>query len=127
MNINTNELFEVRKNPNTNYYEIYKGSQAQYNTETKQDYENKDMTITDDIASLSDEELMAYQERTNISSAQRQKVIEELEKRRNKPKTRVLRMDPLTGNRAAFVKTSFIMIMGILSVITCILLLLLLK
>ncbi len=127
LNVNTNELFEVRKNPNTNAYEVYKGSQAQYNTETIKDNEGSDITVTDDIASLSDEELMAYQERTNITSAQRQMAIVELAKRKNKPKTRVLRMNPLTGNRAAFVKTSFIMIMGILSIITCILLLLLLK
>lgn len=127
LNVNTNELFEVRRNPNTNSFEIFKGSEAQYNSYTKEDGEGHDITVTDDIANLTDEELMEYQERNNISDKRRQMVVAELAKRKNKPKTRVLRLDPLSGNRAAFVKSSFLFIIITMSFIICTLLLLLLK
>ena len=55
--------------------------------------------------------------------------LEELERRKklNRPKTRVLKLNPLDNNRAAFIKSSFIIIMLFLSSIMCALLLLLLK
>lgn len=127
LNINTNELFEVRKDSSTNQFRIYKGSEAQYKSEIKTDSNSNNTMVTDDIATLSDEELMEYQARRNLSSEERQLIENEMQKRKNKPKTRVLRLNPLDGNRAAFAKTSFLIIMLFLSSIMCALLLLLLK
>lgn len=126
-NINTNELFEVRRNPSTNNFEIFKGSEAQYNSETVRDNNGSDIKVTDDIASLTDEELMEYQENKSISFEKKKLIEAELAKRKNKPKTRVLRLDPLSGNRAAFIKSSFLFIVITMSFIICALLLLFLK
>lgn len=127
LNINTNELFEVRRNSSTNRFEIFKGSEAQYNRETIKNNDGSNVLVASDIARLTDEELMEYQESKTLSFDKKQLIAEELEKRRNKPKTRVLRLDPLSDNRAAFVKSSFLFIVITISFITCALLLLLLR
>lgn len=127
LNTITNELFEVRKNPHTNSFEIFKGSEAQYNNETLRNNSGNDITITDDIASLSDEELIAYQKKDNLSQEKKQLITIELKKRRNKHKTKVLRLNSISGNRAAFIKSSLLLILIISSSIICALLLLFLK
>lgn len=92
-NQETKEMFEVRKNPQTGNYEIYKGSEVKYSktSETKEhsneslegnnDFE-EDQEINKDI----DEKQMLY-----------------------KPKVRRL-IKPTNLNNAAFVKSSFIVI-----------------
>lgn len=92
-NQETKEMFEVRKNPQTGNYEIYKGSEVEYSktSETKEhsneslegnnDFE-EDQEINKDI----DEKQMLY-----------------------KPKVRRL-IKPTNLNNAAFVKSSFIVI-----------------
>ena len=125
-NVNTNELFEVRKNPNTLNYEIYKGREVSY-TNGSNDINNN--SIINNISSYTDEELVNFQQDTKLSSEVKQTIDEELERRKklNRPKTRVLKLNPLDNNRAAFIKSSFIIIMLFLSSIMCALLLLLLK
>ena len=125
-NVNTNELFEVRKNPNTLNYEIYKGAEVSYANDSS-DINND--SIINNISSYTDEELISFQQDSKFSSEVKQTIEKELEKRKKitKPKTRVLRLNPLDNNRAAFIKSSFIIIMLFLSSIMCALLLLLLK
>lgn len=125
----TDELFEVRRNPQTLKYEIYKGGEAVYKSETFENNSDNSVTEVSDIPELSDEELMKYQARTDLSYEQRRSIEEELERRKqkNKPKTRVLRLNPLEGNRAAFIKSSLLIIIITISSIMCALLLLLLK
>lgn len=125
-NVNTNELFEVRKNPNTLKYGIYKGGEVSY-TNGSNDINNN--SIINNISSYTEEELVNFQQDTKLSSEVKQTIEEELERRKklNRPKTRVLKLNPLDNNRAAFIKSSFIIIMLFLSSIMCALLLLLLK
>lgn len=125
-NVNTNELFEVRKNPNTLKYEIYKGGEVSY-TNGSNDINNN--SIINNISSYTDEELINFQQDAKVSLEVKQTIEEELETRKklNRPKTRVLKLNPLDNNRAAFIKSSFIIIMLFLSSIMCALLLLLLK
>lgn len=125
----TDELFEVRRNPQTLKYEIYKGGEAVYKSETFENNNDNSVNEVSDIPELSDEELMKYQARTDLSYEQRRIIEEELERRKqkSKPKTRVLRLNPLDGNRAAFIKSGLLIIIITISSIMCALLLLLLK
>ena len=102
-NIITNELFEVTRDPDTQQFKIYKENESQYNNKIRSDNKGND------IANLSNEESLKYQSRNNNS------------------KVRVLRLNPLKDNRAAFTKTSFLIIILFLFSIMCALLLLLLK
>ena len=108
LNTNTNDLMEVRKNENTGKYEIYKGSEAVYNTETSVDEQGNEVTMNDDVASLSVEEL--------IDS-----------KKLNKPKTRILRLKPVRGKDAAFINYNLLLVVIVTSSIMIASLLLLLK
>lgn len=106
-NQETKEMFEVRKNPQTGNYEIYKGSEVEYSKTNKTEkhsneslegnnnLENEDQEKTKDM----DEQQMLY-----------------------KPKVRRL-IKPTNLNNAAFVKSSFIVIgICIFSVILAIIL-----
>lgn len=106
-NQETKEMFEVRKNPQTGNYEIYKGAEVEYSKTNKteehsneslegnNDLENEDQEKTKDM----DEQQMLY-----------------------KPKVRRL-IKPTNLNNAAFVKSSFIVIgICIFSVILAIIL-----
>lgn len=128
-NTYTNELFEVRRNPQTLEYEVYKGGEAVYKTTTFENVDENSISTVNDISELSDEELMIYEKRSDLSYDQRKMVALELEKRKqkNKPKIRARRLNPLLGNRAAFVKSSLLIIIISISSIMCALLLLLLK
>lgn len=80
-NIETNEVYEVRKNQNTNQYEIYKGSEMVYGEAEKQLEHDKD------------------EEKQNYES------------KNNPPKTRKLVPQPTShNNQAAFTKVGFLII-----------------
>lgn len=88
-NVETSEILEVRKNPNTNEYQIYKGSEIVYGDS----YQNEEQQEkTDDLIRDTNEE-------------------EQLHENRNKPKTRVLRYPQSNhyGN-AAFSKIDFLLL-----------------
>lgn len=111
LNVSTNELMEVRKNENTGKYEIYKGSEAVHNNETNVDDNGNEVVISEDMASLSDEELVNYEQRKKI----------------NKPKKRILRLKPVKGKDAAFINYNLLLVVIFTSSIMIASLLLLLK
>lgn len=93
-NQETKEMFEVRKNPQTGNYEIYKGSEVEYSKENKTDEHSKESLEGNN--SFEDEE------------QEKNKDIDE-QQMLYKPKVRRLKK-PTNLNNAAFVKSSFIVI-----------------
>lgn len=92
-NQETKEMFEVRKNPQTGNYEIYKGSEVEYSkaSETKE-HSNESLEGNNDFV-------------------EDQEINEDIDEKRMlyKPKVRRL-IKPTNLNNAAFVKSSFIVI-----------------
>lgn len=101
-NQETKEMFEVRKNPQTGNYEIYKGSEVEYSKASEtEEHSNESLEGNNDFEKKKDidEQKMLY-----------------------KPKVRRL-IKPTNLNNAAFVKSSFIVIgICIFSVILAIIL-----
>lgn len=101
-NQETKEMFEVRKNPQTGNYEIYKGSEVEYSKASEtEEHSNESLEGNNDFEKNKDidEQKMLY-----------------------KPKVRRL-IKPTNLNNAAFVKSSFIVIgICIFSVILAIIL-----
>lgn len=93
-NQETKEMFEVRKNPQTGNYEIYKGSEVEYSKENETDEHSKESLEGNN--SFEDEE------------QEKNKDIDE-QQMLYKPKVRRLKK-PTNLNNAAFVKSSFIVI-----------------
>ena len=94
-NTETSEVLEVRKDEQTNQYQIYKGSEKVYGETLEQTTDNE-MTLKNDIP----EEEMSYDERS-----------------KTKPKIRVLRPGYMNNRNAAFSKINFILLMiGIFTV-----------
>ena len=88
-NQETKEMFEVRKNPQTGNYEIYKGSEVEYSKASEnEEHSNESLEGNNDFEENEDidEKQMLY-----------------------KPKVRRL-IKPTNLNNAAFVKSSFIVI-----------------
>lgn len=88
-NQETKEMFEVRKNPQTGNYEIYKGSEVEYSKASEnEEHSNESLEGNNDFEENEDidEKRMLY-----------------------KPKVRRL-IKPTNLNNAAFVKSSFIVI-----------------
>lgn len=83
-NIETNEVYEVRKNENTNQYEIYKGSELVYGSGLNQ--EENDMSKEVER----NEEEMVYEQNLD------------------KPKVRTLKKPMNNYNNAAFTKITFL-------------------
>ena len=73
INVNTNDIYEVRKNPETGKLEIYKGGSAMYLSTPEMDPNGNDVERVNEIPEMTDEEL--FQEKI--------KIIEELEKLNN--------------------------------------------
>lgn len=99
-NQETKEMFEVRKNPQTGNYEIYKGSEVEYSKAREtEEHSNESLEGNNDFEENKDKQQMLY-----------------------KPKVRRL-IKPTNLNNAAFVKSSFIVIgICIFSVILAIIL-----
>ena len=93
-NQETKEMFEVRKNPQTGNYEIYKGSEVEYSKENETDEHSKESLEGNN--SFEDEE-----QEKNKDTDEQQMLY--------KPKVRRL-IKPTNLNNAAFVKSSFIVI-----------------
>lgn len=93
-NQETKEMFEVRKNPQTGNYEIYKGSEVEYSKENETDEHSKESLEGNN--SFEDEE-----QEKNKDTDEQQMLY--------KPKVRRLKK-PTNLNNAAFVKSSFIVI-----------------
>lgn len=86
-NQETKEMFEVRKNPQTGNYEIYKGSEVEYSKAREtEEHSNESLEGNNDFEENKDKQQMLY-----------------------KPKVRRLKK-PTNLNNAAFVKSSFIVI-----------------
>lgn len=93
-NQETKEMFEVRKNPQTGNYEIYKGSEVEYSKENETDEHSKESLEVNN--GFEDEE-----QEKNKDTDEQQMLY--------KPKVRRL-IKPTNLNNAAFVKSSFIVI-----------------
>ena len=93
-NQETKEMFEVRKNPQTGNYEIYKGSEVEYSKENKTDEHSKE--------SLEGPNSFEDEEQEKSKDIDEQQML-------YKPKVRRL-IKPTNLNNAAFVKSSFIVI-----------------
>ena len=106
-NQETKEMFEVRKNPQTGNYEIYKGSEVEYSKENETDEHSKE--------SLEGPNGFEDEEQEKNKDTDEQQML-------YKPKVRRL-IKPTNLNNAAFVKSSFIVIgICIFSVILAIIL-----
>lgn len=106
-NQETKEMFEVRKNPQTGNYEIYKGSEVEYSKEHETDEHSKE--------SLEGNNGFEDEEQEKNKDTDEQQML-------YKPKVRRL-IKPTNLNNAAFVKSSFIVIgICIFSVILAIIL-----
>lgn len=105
-NQETKEMFEVRKNPQTGNYEIYKGSEVEYSKAREtEEHSNESLEGNNDF--VEDQEI-------NKDIDEKQMLY--------KPKVRRL-IKPTNLNNAAFVKSSFIVIgICIFSVILAIIL-----
>lgn len=85
-NVETNEVFEVRKNENTNQYEVYRENEKIYG----KDIEN---SVEPELVNETEQEEMTY------------------ESRLNKPKVRVRKKEDYPhANNAAFTKIGFLLI-----------------
>lgn len=93
-NQETKEMFEVRKNPQTGNYEIYKGSEVEYSKENETDEHSKE--------SLEGNNGFEDEEQEKNKDTDEQQML-------YKPKVRRL-IKPTNLNNAAFVKSSFIVI-----------------
>lgn len=93
-NQETKEMFEVRKNPQTGNYEIYKGSEVEYSKENETDEHSKE--------SLEGPNGFEDEEQEKSKDIDEQQML-------YKPKVRRL-IKPTNLNNAAFVKSSFIVI-----------------
>lgn len=93
-NQETKEMFEVRKNPQTGNYEIYKGSEVEYSKENETDEHPKE--------SLEGNNGFEDEEQEKNKDTDEQQML-------YKPKVRRL-IKPTNLNNAAFVKSSFIVI-----------------
>lgn len=92
-NQETKEMFEVRKNPQTGNYEIYKGSEVEYSKAREtEEHSNESLEGNNDF--VEDQEI-------NKDIDEKQMLY--------KPKVRRL-IKPTNLNNAAFVKSSFIVI-----------------
>lgn len=92
-NQETKEMFEVRKNPQTGNYEIYKGSEVEYSKAREtEEHSNESLEGNNDFV-------------------EDQEINEDIDEKRMlyKPKVRRL-IKPTNLNNAAFVKSSFIVI-----------------
>ena len=106
-NQETKEMFEVRKNPQTGNYEIYKGSEVEYSK-----------------ASETEEHSNESLEGNNDFEEEDQEINKDIDKQQMLYKSKVRRLiKPTNLNNAAFVKSSFIVIgICIFSVILAIIL-----
>ena len=110
MNTKENELYEVRKDPQTNQYKLYKGQQAVYtnnaldnnNVNTK-DANNSNLSIND-LAMFSDEELKTMGSNKSVTPEKRQAIMDELNKRKAEVKENTNTMTNTNVKKKTLVK-----------------------
>lgn len=118
INVNTNDIYEVRKNPETGQFEIFKGGSAMYLSTPEMDPNGNDVEIVNEIPEMTDEELETYINNNHLSQAQIDALYERQSRVRQAKQTKVKKLVRVRNNaldNAAFAKLSLLSIIIVIS------------
>lgn len=118
INVNTNDIYEVRKNPETGQFEIFKGGSAMYLSTPEMDPNGNDVEIVNEIPEMTDEELETYINNNHLSQAQIDALYERQSRVRKAKQTKVKKLVRVRNNaldNAAFAKLSLLSIIIVIS------------
>lgn len=118
INVNTNDIYEVRKNPETGQFEIFKGGSAMYLSTPEMDPNGNDVEIVNEIPEMTDEELETYINNNRLSQAQIEALYERQKQVRQQKQTKVKKLVRVRDNsldNAAFAKLSLLSIIIVIS------------
>ena len=118
INVNTNDIYEVRKNPETGQFEIFKGGSAMYLSTPEMDPNGNDVERVNEIPEMTDEELETYINNNHLSQAQIDALYERQSRVRQAKQTKVKKLVRVRNNaldNAAFAKLSLLSIIIVIS------------
>ena len=118
INVNTNDIYEVRKNPETGQFEIFKGGSAMYLSTPEMDPNGNDVERVNEIPEMTDEELETYINNNHLSQAQIDALYERQSSVRQAKQTKVKKLVRVRNNaldNAAFAKLSLLSIIIVIS------------
>ncbi len=118
INVNTNDIYEVRKNPETGQFEIFKGGSAMYLSTPEMDPNGNDVERVNEIPEMTDEELETYINNNHLSQAQIDALYERQSRVRQAKQTKVKKLVRVRDNaldNAAFAKLSLLSIIIVIS------------
>lgn len=118
INVNTNDIYEVRKNPETGQFEIFKGGSAMYLSIPEMDPNGNDVERVNEIPEMTDEELETYINNNHLSQAQIDALYERQSRVRQAKQTKVKKLVRVRNNaldNAAFAKLSLLSIIIVIS------------
>lgn len=118
INVNTNDIYEVRKNPETGQFEIFKGGSAMYLSTPEMDPNGNDVERVNEIPEMTDEELETYINNNHLSQAQIDALYERQSRVRQTKQTKVKKLVRVRNNaldNAAFAKLSLLSIIIVIS------------
>ena len=118
INVNTNDIYEVRKNPETGQFEIFKGGSAMYFSTPEMDPNGNDVERVNEIPEMTDEELETYINNNHLSQAQIDALYERQSRVRQAKQTKVKKLVRVRNNaldNAAFAKLSLLSIIIVIS------------
>lgn len=118
INVNTNDIYEVRKNPETGQFEIFKGGSAMYLSTPEMDPNGNDVERVNEIPEITDEELETYINNNHLSQAQIDALYERQSRVRQAKQTKVKKLVRVRDNaldNAAFAKLSLLSIIIVIS------------
>ena len=118
INVNTNDIYEVRKNPETGQFEIFKGGSAMYLSTPEMDPNGNDVEIVNEIPEMTDEELETYINNNHLSQAQIDALYERQSRVRQAKQTKVKKLVRVRNSaldNAAFAKLSLLSIIIVIS------------
>lgn len=118
VNVNTNDIYEVRKNPETGKFEIYKGGTVMYQSTPEINQDGNEIEKVNDLPEMTDEELETYINNNHLSQAQIDALYERQSRVRQAKQTKVKKLVRVRNNaldNAAFAKLSLLSIIIVIS------------
>lgn len=118
INVNTNDIYEVRKNSETGKLEIYKGGSAMYLSTPETDENGYEYDKVNDLPEMTDEELEEYISNNRLTEDQINALRERQQRARTQKQTQVKKLVRVKNNaldNAAFAKLSILSIIIVIS------------
>ena len=118
INVNTNDIYEVRKNPETGKFEIYKGGTVMYQSTPEINQDGNEIEKVNDLPEMTDEELETYINNNRLSQAQIEALYERQKQVRQQKQTKIKKLVRVRDNsldNAAFAKLSILSIIIVIS------------